>query len=79
MLVNQFIQDIRARFGDAAALVCEMWINFYQHREENEEYVKLVKLQMLTLIQYTGVDAKIFNRLVQETNTFLQKYERTVH
>lgn len=79
MLISRFIQDIRARFGDAAALVCEMWMNFYQHREENEEYVKLVKLQMLTLLRHLDVDTKIFNRLVQETNTFLQKYERTIH
>lgn len=79
MLMNQFIQDIRTRFGDAAALVCEMWINFYLHREESEAYVKLVKLQMATLIQHTGVDAKLFNKLVEESNTFLQKFEQTIH
>lgn len=79
MLVNQFIQDIRARFGDAAALVCEMWINFYQHRRDDAEYFALVKIQMSILISATNIDSKLFNKLVEESNTFLQKHEQTIH
>ena len=77
--MNQFIQDIRARFGDAAALVCETWINFYIHRRDDPEYIALVKLQMSILMVALNIDSKLFNKLVEESNTFLQKHEQTIH
>ena len=77
--MNNFLNKIRTKFGDGAALVCEIWINFYLHRRDDAEYLALVKIQMSILISATNIDSKLFNKLVEESNTFLQKQEQTIH
>lgn len=80
--MNHFINDIRSRFGDGASLVCEMWINFYifrSNREPEPDYVDFVKKQMKLVIGYTRISTQLFNLIVKESDTFLQKAGHTIH
>ena len=82
MLMNEFLDNIKAKFGDSGVVGAHLWMNFYTFSVEVDDmptYVNFVKTQMAIIVEHFAMNAKTFSQIVKASESYLDKLGQTVH